>query len=69
VSRKAKTRIQRVAGSWYEADVVFRRDAKGNLLAGVGAARYNRRSWRYWRVWSKAVLVVLWHKLGRSRRG
>jgi hypothetical protein len=65
VSKRTKTRSQRVSGSWYDAEIVWKRDAKGNLTAQVGAVRYKRRSLRYWRAWALAVATTIVRKVKR----
>ncbi len=64
MGRKVKVRRQRVTGDWYEADIIYRRDRHGNLVVDVGATRYKKRSWRYWRAWALAVLTVLRRRVG-----
>jgi hypothetical protein len=68
VSRRVKVRSQRVTGEWYDAEVVYRRDRKGNLVVQVGSTRYRRRSWRYWRAWGLAVATVARRGMTPRRR-
>jgi hypothetical protein len=59
VVKKGKERRQRVNGSWYDAEIVYRRDPRGNLTVQVGAVRYRKRSLRYWRALTRAVRATL----------
>ncbi len=48
-----------------EVELEWVRDGRGYWAQRVVAVRYNRRSWRYWRAWSVAALVMAARRVRR----
>ena len=63
MKRAQKQRTERVRGGWYDAQITYRRDARGQFVASIDAVRYRKRSWRYWRALALAVAAVTLRKV------